>query len=898
MKLSDTPLLKNIIESAPIGSCILDVNDFAVELCNDRFSEFSGMSKETLAGKSIFDIFADQYTFDRKIISNVIKSKETIYADEVSMIFTDYSKDKDINVTFIYAPVLDDNGQISKIAIWAMENAAESKEQKIAEEKTASECERERTNAILNQIPAGIAVLSGKKLIFELVNPVYQSLVPERELLGRPFVEALPELQDSEINRALNKVYQEGVSLNFSDQLVPLSVLEHGALEERYFTFTFVPRFNSEGVVDGVFIISFEVTHIVDNQINLDQANNNLNQIINMLPASVVVIRHDELIVEMINDANLAYWKKTRDEVIGRPFLEILPDLADQPFASQLRSVMHTGEIIDIKESPVLFVEPDGMIRETFVDYTYQPLTGLDGKRDGVLVMSFEITDRIRAKKQLEKYADQLSMANHQLSELNNKLSKSESRFKYVFHEAPVAIGLLQGRDLVIESANNKILELWGKTDSIIGITLEEALPEIKDQPFLGLLDNVFSTGKPFYANEIKAMLMHEQELKEIFFNVVYQPIANTNGNIADILVVAVDVTEQVNARKLVEKSEAYFKMLADLIPAKISNALPNGEVTFFNKRWLEYSGMSFENLRDFGYQQMIHPDELEHFQSGLAEAAATGVAHVSEMRFKNKEGKFIWHLNIASPILDDNGAITMWIGSTTDIQWLKEEEQRKNDFIGMVSHELKTPLTSVNTYLQLLLKKAENTEDRFQKQAYVQSLKQIRHMTEMINGFLDVSRLESAKLHIEKADFEISALFTEVSIDYQLQYSTHEIIVDPAPTTTINADRAKIAQVLNNMVSNAVKYSEVGSRIDIFFERAGKNIRSIVKDRGMGIQPENLKKLFERYYRVEQDNKIAGFGIGLYLSAEIIKAHGGEIWAESSLGKGSTFYFELPALR
>jgi signal transduction histidine kinase len=235
-----------------------------------------------------------------------------------------------------------------------------------------------------------------------------------------------------------------------------------------------------------------------------------------------------------------------------------------------------------------------------------------------------------------------------------------------------------------------------------------------------------------------------------------------------------------------------------------------------------------------------------------------------------------------------------MWVGSTTDIQWLKEEEQRKNDFIGMVSHELKTPLTSVNTYLQLLLRKAEKTDDNFLKQAYMQSLKQVKHMTDMINGFLDVSRLESAKIRIEKSEFEVSDLFKEIMMDYELQYSTHKIILDSSSSLKINADRLKIIQVLNNLVGNAVKYSENGSTVKISYEQIDKNIRVIVRDKGMGIKPKNIKRLFERYYRVEQDSKIAGFGIGLYLSAEIIFAHGGKIWAESEIGKGSVFYFEL----
>jgi two-component system sensor histidine kinase VicK len=110
-----------------------------------------------------------------------------------------------------------------------------------------------------------------------------------------------------------------------------------------------------------------------------------------------------------------------------------------------------------------------------------------------------------------------------------------------------------------------------------------------------------------------------------------------------------------------------------------------------------------------------------------------------------------------------------------------------------------------------------------------------------------------------------------------------------------VNADKEKIAQVVNNLVSNAVKYSASGTVVDITCEKHGKNVRISVEDKGIGISKEDLQKLFERYYRVEQNINVAGFGIGLYLSAEIIGRHGGKIWGESEVSKGSIFHFELP---
>jgi PAS domain S-box-containing protein len=634
---------------------------------------------------------------------------------------------------------------------------------------------------------------------------------------------------------------------------------------------------------------------LIASQDLLREANNKLAQLLNMLPASVVVIRGKELIVEMINDSNLKYWGKTKEQVIGKPFLEILPDLADQPFAGQLRKVMDTGEIIDVKESPVLFENPDGSIRETYVDYTYQPLSDSSGNRNGVLVMSFEITDRVRSRRLLEQYTKELGEANNSLSISNNKLAKSESRFKFLIQEAPVAIGVLHGKDLVIETANGKLLEVWGKADSVIGLPLAKALPEIDGQPFLGILDSVFEKGEAFYANEIRALLAHGGQLRELFFNLVYQPISGIDGEVADILVVAVDVTQQVNARKQIEQSEQHFRKLADLVPAKISNALPNGEVTFFNQKWLDFSGMGFDDLRAFGYHQMMHPDEIPVFQRGLEAAAGRKAPYVSEMRFKNTKGEYVWHLNVTSPVLDEQGNIAMWVGSTTDIQTIKEEEQRKNDFIGMVSHELKTPLTSLNGYLQLLQRKAQKEGDSYSAHAFDHSLKQVRQMNAMINGFLNVSRLESGKIHIEKTSFDLAELIQEIQGEHQLLYTSHDLIFHPVGEIIVSADREKIAQVVNNLVSNAVKYSAGGTVVDVTCKRLDDKVRISVRDRGIGIDEDDLLRLFERYYRVEQNSNIAGFGIGLYLSAEIIARHGGKIWGESEIAKGSTFHFELP---
>jgi PAS domain S-box-containing protein len=636
-------------------------------------------------------------------------------------------------------------------------------------------------------------------------------------------------------------------------------------------------------------------------QQELSIAKDNLEQILNMLPASVVVIRGQDLIVEMINDSNLAYWKKSKYEVLGKPFLEILPDLADQPFASQLRRVMETGEIIDVKESPVVFENLDGSIRETFVDYTYQPLSDLEGNFTGVLVMSFEITDRVLSRKLMEKYSEELGLANAQLHTINEELAMSEARFKYLIQEAPVAIGVLHSRELIVESANVKILDVWGKTSKIIGTPLSTALPELQGQPFLGILDQVYTSGEPFYANEIRSLLEHDGALKEIFFNVTYQPIADSTGKTADIMVVAVDVTEQVNARKTVEQSEQHFRHLADLVPAKISNALPSGEVTFFNQQWLDFAGMRFEDLRDFGYHQMMHPEEISPFQVGLAQAAATGIPHTSEMRFKNIQGKYVWHLNIASPIFDENGSIKMWVGSTTDIQKIKEEEQRKGDFVSMLSHELKTPVTTIKGHIQLLLRTLNKETDSALTEKLRPSMSRIdvllTQLTGLITDMLDLTRIETGRLDLRVETLLLNSLLTEVVDDFKLSNQQHKFNLSMESEVEVNVDKHKISQVLINLIANAIKYAPNSNVIDVSMLTMDNNVLVRIRDYGIGIEEKDQEKIFDRFYRVEGQNEshYSGFGIGLYLAYSIISAHKGKITLESTKGEGSTFTIHLP---
>ena len=248
---------------------------------------------------------------------------------------------------------------------------------------------------------------------------------------------------------------------------------------------------------------------------------------------------------------------------------------------------------------------------------------------------------------------------------------------------------------------------------------------------------------------------------------------------------------------------------------------------------------------------------------------------------------------------LDHNaeGKLSHFSGVVIEITEQKQDEIRKNDFIAMVSHELKTPLTSLKGYMQLLTSKAKKSADMFTINALERGNTQITKMTAMINGFLNVSRLESGKIYLEKAPFVLEEMMQDIIEEINITTHSHEVVMLPGDKCTLNADADKIGQVVNNFLTNAVKYSPAGSRIEVAVKTSANNVTISVKDQGMGINPADLDKIFDRFYRVQNQHaqNISGFGIGLYLCAEIVYRHDGRIWVESEIGKGSAFHFSIP---
>lgn len=291
-------------------------------------------------------------------------------------------------------------------------------------------------------------------------------------------------------------------------------------------------------------------------------------------------------------------------------------------------------------------------------------------------------------------------------------------------------------------------------------------------------------------------------------------------------------------------------------------------------------------------------PDELQHEEPVILGRLRKGekIEHYETVR-RTKDGRQINVSLTISPIRDKEGKVIGVSKIARDITEQKQDEQRKNDFIGMASHELKTPLTSLMALVQVLQMKLKTGNDPFVSQALGKASMQAKKMGSLINGFLNVSRLESGKLEIFKQPFDLIDLINEQLEEITLTVSSHTFYFEAPLPIEVVADREKIGSVISNLLSNAVKYSPKGKRVDIDCTTTAEEITVSVHDEGMGIRPQDLPRIFDRYYRAgsEHTRHISGFGVGLYLSAEIIQRHDGRIWVESKKGVGSTFFFTLP---
>lgn len=600
-----------------------------------------------------------------------------------------------------------------------------------------------------------------------------------------------------------------------------------------------------------------------------------LTTLFGQAPIALAMLMGENQVVEIANQQILDLWGKS-ESVIGLPLLEALPEIKDQEFPKILQEVYRSGK--PYKGNNMLAkLEKNGILTDCYFDFLYSPIFK-DEKITGVSVVATEVTDKVLSEK---------------------KLWESELRFKELVESSDYSTAIYKGEDLIIEFANDQMIKTWGKDKTVIGKTLQNALPELQGQPFIDILKNVYRTGIPYFSQEDRVDLFVDGVLQTFYYNFSYKPMRDVDGKVYAIINVAVNVTELINARKIAESAEDESRNFANAMPHMVWSADPTGKLDYGNANLLRLLNLTIDEIDKFDFTKIVHPDDLPSVAKVWRDISEDPKQFELEYRmFDREKNEYIWYLTTGTPFFKD-GEFCKWIGTSTDINEFKNLVKQKDTFLGIASHELKTPLTSLKLYAQVLERMLRKTGDEknadFAKKMDLQVVK----LTSLIGDLLDVTKINSGKIHLNQSSFDFEKVVLETAEELQMS-TTHKIEIYTEKGGTVFADRERIGQVITNLIANAIKYSPDADRIIVETQHQENEVIFTVKDFGIGMPEDKKDRVFEQYYRVsgDEESTFPGLGLGLYIAAQIVERSGGKIWVNSILGKGSTFSFSLPLVQ
>ena len=507
---------------------------------------------------------------------------------------------------------------------------------------------------------------------------------------------------------------------------------------------------------------------------------------------------------------------------------------------------------------------------------------------------------------------------------IRRKLEESEKAFRQLIMQAPMGIVLLSGDEHRVEVVNDGYLELVDRRrDELSGKPIWEALPEAKAQGFDILLQNVKDTGEPFFGNEIPVVLKRKNALETVYVNFVYEPLVDADGQVNSILVVAFDVTRQVEARKLVEGAEERARIAMD-------SAQLGAYELILATGTLHASPRMFE-LFDIGPSQKqsdflinVHPDDLPARQTAHKLALETGKLEY-ECRVQRRDGTQNWVNVFGRYYFNENGEPEKAIGIVKDITREKAGEQdlerrvrerteeltklnkELQQLTYVSSHDLKEPLRKIHLFTGMVKEAVPADQPKLHEYAD-KVLLSVRRMKSLIDDLLNYSMLSNTGEEYQPVD--LSQTIINIQDDLELLITEKNATITAGNLPLVKGIPFQLNQLFYNMLQNALKFSKEGqpqhiqievSEIDSaeqtlppeLTEKAYYKIE--VKDNGIGFRPENADKIFEVFQRLHLRDQYAGNGIGLAICKKIVQNHKGVIYATGVAGEGASFVVLLP---
>jgi PAS domain S-box-containing protein len=567
-----------------------------------------------------------------------------------------------------------------------------------------------------------------------------------------------------------------------------------------------------------------------------------------------------------------------------------LPGMSGFEVAEVLRSRERTRDI------PILFVTGTmqdkaltGYAQGAF-DYIVKPYDP-----DALRAKVAAIVKLYRQRRQAEQQRDLLAQA----EKFARAETASERTAMYaLLAQAPALIARLRGPNHFFEFANAPYIEVIGNRNPV-GKTVREALPELAGQPYFELLDQVFTTGEPYKAEEVPVRIPQGPgRSTEIFLNFVYQPTRDPYGRVDGILVHAVDVTAQVRSRQSIE-------LMAEALPQQVWTAAPGGRLEFVNHKVVEYTGLTRQQLFEEGWLGLVHPDDSAVCRKSWGEALAGAKdCYEAELRLRRADGEFRWHLCRALPSRDAAGAVTHWYGTFTDIHDQRAAAEQvarfsafQQQLLAVVGHDLRNPLNAILVGAQL---NSKVVDDPKVQATAARVLRSAARMKRILDDLVDFTRARiGTGLAIKRQPCNPGELCAEVVEELEAFHRGRTIRLERESDCEGLWDPSRLQQMASNLISNALQYSPPESPVVARLSADDRELRLEVTNRGEPIPPEVLQTLFEPFKRGDEQLPAgANLGLGLYIVDQVVRAHGGSVKVSSDREAGTSFSVRLPRVR
>lgn len=614
----------------------------------------------------------------------------------------------------------------------------------------------------------------------------------------------------------------------------------------------------------------------------LEESEKHFRNLIQEAPLPKALLHGADYIIEIANEAVLKLWGKD-SSIIGKPLRDALPEIVSKPYLQALHNVYTTGVSYRANERPA-YIESNGEFKKVYLDLIFKRLQSYRRHEPDILITGYDVTQQVLSRKKIEESEKELQKINQRL-------------------EVALEAGRLGSYELDVSTGSMQCAPQCKKN---YGLRADDGLN------FHDLMQIIPPRYREYVQYEIETAIK-EHTIYNAEYPVIWpdsslhwvrasgKAIYDEQGAAVKVIGVTLDITESKSAMQRIQDSEERLNMALEYTNTGSWDLNLQTFEIICTPRLAEIFGYQpGEKISHADMLKQIHPDDRKPIVNRAFSKAIKSGVYFYEARLVRPDKKLRWIRTQGRVIYDADKIPVRMLGTTMDVTEEKNEQQRKDEFMGIVTHELKTPLTSLKAFAQVLHERALNSGDNISAGFLSKMVTQVNKLNMLVQDLLDVTRIEGGKMKFNDENFNFNELIYETVEQMRMTTDKKIIVQDKEWNGDIIGDKDRTGQVLINLLTNAIKYSPEADRVIVSVSSKDNFVVCSVTDFGIGIAKENLPFIFDRYYREMETNvnTFPGLGLGLYISSEIIKRQGGYIWVDSQKGAGSVFSFSLPLNR